>query len=314
MQPTNSDGMIQDCTNNQIYAATIGFFDGVHIGHIHLLDQLKEIAAQRGLKSMAITFPEHPRQILQADYRPRLLSTPEEKITLLNSSGIDYCMPFHFTTEIAGMSAYSFMKSFLQEKLGVNTLLVGHDHHFGHEPGTSYKDYRDIGIQIGMEVIQSTALLHEGQPVSSSRIRRELSQGNISLANTMLGHRYHIGGTVVHGLQNGRQMGFPTANLGPSCEFMQIPADGVYSALAHVDGETHYAMVNIGYRPTFKGQCKTIEAHLFNFDRDIYFKALELEFVSFIRPERKFNNPQELAAQLEEDKNTSLTTLNNLNL
>lgn len=290
-------------------AATIGFFDGVHIGHMHLLDQLKQIAAQRGLKSMAITFPEHPRQILQADYRPRLLSTPEEKIALLQASGIDYCMPFHFTTEIAGMSARTFMKSVLQERLGVSVLLVGHDHHFGHEKGTTYEDYRRIGQEIGMEVILSTALIYEGQPVSSSRIRRELSQGNMSQANTMLGHRYHIGGTVVHGLQNGRRMGFPTANLGPSCEFMQIPADGVYSALAHVDQETHYSMVNIGYRPTFQGQCKTIEAHLFNFDRDIYFHELELEFVSFIRAERKFSNPQELAAQLELDKNTSLLTL-----
>lgn len=300
--------------DNRTYAATIGFFDGVHIGHVHLLEQLKAIAAQRGLKSMAITFPEHPRQILQADYRPRLLSAPNEKIALLQASGIDYCMPFHFTTEIAGMSAYTFMKSFLQERLGVNTLLVGHDHHFGHEAGTTYLDYKKIGDQIGMDVILSTALLHEGIPVSSSRIRKELSMGNISQANIMLGHLYHIGGTVVHGLQNGRQMGFPTANLGPSCEFMQIPADGVYSALAHVDGETHYAMVNIGYRPTFKGECKTIEAHLFNFDRDIYFHELELEFVSFIRSEKKFSNPGELAAQLEHDRKTSLSTLKNISL
>lgn len=306
--------MIKNCADNLKYAATIGFFDGVHIGHVHLLEQLKGIAAQSGLKSMAITFPEHPRQILQADYRPRLLSTPEEKISLLQASGVDYCMPFHFTTEIAGMSAYTFMKSFLQERLGVKTLLVGHDHHFGHEAGTTYKDYREIGNQIGMEVVLSTALLHEGLPVSSSRIRRELSQGNIAQANLMLGHRYHIGGTVVHGLQNGRRMGFPTANLGPSCEFMQMPADGVYSALAHVDGETHYAMVNIGYRPTFMGECKTIEAHLFNFDRDIYFHELELEFVSFIRPEKRFGNPQELAVQLELDKKTSITTLENIEL
>jgi len=285
------------------YAATIGFFDGVHLGHVHLLESLKSIAKERGLKSMAITFPEHPRQILQSDYRPRLLSTPEEKMQRLEQTGIDYCFPLHFTSALAALDAETFMTDFLQKKLGVCTLLVGHDHHFGHDTNLTVEDYRRIGNKIGMEVIPSDAFLYEGAPISSSRIRRELVAGNVKAANDMLGYRYTISGTVIHGMQNGRKMGFPTANLGPYCEFMQIPADGVYSALATVDGETWPAMLNIGFRPTFEGKARTIEAHLLGFDRDIYFHELTLEFVDFLRPERRFESPQELAAQLEADRN-----------
>ena len=296
--------------DNNRYAATIGFFDGVHQGHVHLLEELKAIAAQRGLKSMAITFPEHPRQILQSDYRPRLLSTPDDKVRLLEQTGIDYCFPLHFTTALAALDARTFMIDFLQKKLGVSTLLVGHDHHFGHDTNLTVDDYRRIGDEIGMEVIPANAYLYEGSPISSSRIRRELVAGNVRAANNMLGYRYTISGTVIHGLQNGRKMGFPTANLGPYCEFMQIPADGVYSSIAKVDGEVWPAMLNIGFRPTFEGKARTIEAHLLGFDRDIYFHELTLEFVDFLRPERRFESPQELAAQLEADRNKVRQTIN----
>ena len=291
------------------YAATIGFFDGVHQGHVHLLEELKAIAQERGLKSMAITFPEHPRQILQSDYRPRLLSTPQDKMRLLEQTGIDYCFPLHFTSALAVLDAETFMTDFLQKKLGVSTLLVGHDHHFGHDTSLGVDDYRRIGNKIGMEVIPADAYLYEGIPVSSSRIRRELVAGNVKAANAMLGYRYTISGTVIHGMQNGRKMGFPTANLGPYCEFMQIPADDVYSALATVDGETWPAMLNIGFRPTFEGKARTIEAHLLGFDRDIYFHELTLEFVDFLRPERRFDSPEGLATQLEADRNKVRQTI-----
>ncbi|MBP5347171.1 MAG: bifunctional riboflavin kinase/FAD synthetase [Bacteroidaceae bacterium] len=294
---------------NNRYAATIGFFDGVHLGHVHLLEQLKAAATGRGLKSMAITFPEHPRQILQSDYRPRLLSTPDDKMRMLEQTGIDYCFPLHFTSALAAMDARSFMTDFLQKRLGVSMLLVGHDHHFGHDTNLNVNDYKKIGNEIGMEVIPADAYLYQGIPVSSSRIRRELVAGNVKQAAAMLGYRYTISGTVIHGLQNGRKMGFPTANLGPYCEFMQIPADGVYSALASVDGETWPAMVNIGYRPTFEGKARTIEAHLVGFDRDIYFHELTIQFVDFLRAERKFNSPQELALQLDADRKQVLETI-----
>ena len=284
------------------YSATIGFFDGVHLGHRHLLEHLKRTAAEHGLKSMAVTFIEHPRQILQAEYRPKLLLAPETKIRMIEETGIDLCLPLHFTTELSLMDARSFMESFLQKRLGVSLLMVGHDHHFGHDVNSTADDYRRIGREIGMEVTVSDALEYKGLPISSSRIRRELANGSITDVNAMLGYRYTISGTVIHGLQNGRRMGFPTANLGPYCEYMQVPADGVYSALATVDGETRPAMVNIGYRPTFQGKARTIEAHLLDFDRDIYFHELTLQFVDFLRPEIRFDSPESLAGQLESDR------------
>ena len=293
---------ISDPENRQ-YAATIGFFDGVHLGHVHLLRELTSVAKACHRKSMAITFPEHPRQILQSDYRPRLLSTPEDKMKLLEQTGIDFCFPLHFTSALAVMDARSFMTDFLQKKLGVGTLLVGYDHHFGHDTSLTIDDYKRIGNEIGLEVILASACLYQGSPISSSRIRRELVAGNVKTANNMLGYRYTLRGTVIRGMQNGRKMGFPTANLGPYCEFMQIPADGVYSSIATVDGETWPAMVNIGYRPTFKGNARTIEAHLLDFDRDIYFHELTLQFVDYLRPEKRFDSPDSLARQLESDRN-----------
>ena len=291
------------------YAATIGFFDGVHLGHRHLLEHLKNVAAERGLKSMAVTFIEHPRQILQSDYRPKLLLAPETKISMIGNTGVDLCLPLHFTSELSLMDARNFMEYFLQKKIGVSTLLVGHDHHFGHDINSTADDYRRIGQDIGMDVIISDALNYMGTPISSSRIRRELTNGNIKEVNDMLGYRYTITGTVIHGMQNGRKMGFPTANLGPYCEYMHIPADGVYSALATVDGETWPAMLNIGFRPTFQGNARTIEAHLLDFDRDIYFHELSLQFVDFLRPEKRFDSPDSLARQLDSDRNRVRATI-----
>ncbi len=294
-------------------AATIGFFDGVHRGHIHLIDELSEIATEENLHSMVVTFPEHPRQILQSDYKPLLLSTPEEKIMRLEQTKADMCFPLHFTKTLSQMDAYTFMKEFLQKKLGVQLLLVGHDHHFGCDKDKSLEDYKKIGDEIGMKVIGASALQFDGKPISSSRIRRKLAAGNIEKANNMLGYLYSISGTVVHGMQNGRKMGFPTANLGPYCDLMQIPCNGVYSAIASVDGASYPAMVNIGFRPTFNGQDnRTIEAHILNFSEDIYFKPLTLQFVSYIRSERKFNSPNELAQQLAIDKDTADKTIKSI--
>lgn len=287
-------------------AATVGFFDGVHLGHLNLIEQLAKIADERNLKSMVVTFPEHPRQVLQTDYKPLLLSTPEDKIEKLEHTVADICFPLHFTQKLSQMNARTFMESFLQKRLGVKTLLVGHDHHFGCEKGTNIEDYKVIGNEIGMEVIGATALLYDSSPISSSRIRRALANGSIEKANEMLGYQYSISGTVVHGLQNGRKMGFPTANLGPYCDLMQIPANGVYAAIATVEGKNYPAMLNIGFRPTFNGEGnRTIEAHIIDFSKDIYFQPLTLQFVSYIRAEKRFCSPSELALQLAKDKETA---------
>lgn len=292
--------------NNNLYAVTVGFFDGVHAGHRYLVDELKEIAAERGLKSQIVTFAEHPRQVVQSDYKPLLLSSPEDKFRMLDNTGVDLCTVLHFDTQMALMDAETFMREVLYEHLGARCLLMGHDHKFGHDNISDFNIYRRIGESIGIEVIQANAFIWNGRPVSSSRIRTCLNSGEVADATKMLGYYYTLKGTVVHGLKNGRKMGFPTANLGPYCELMQIPVNGVYAALASVQGETFKSMLNIGYRPTLNGDVntRTIEAHLLDFNRDIYGEELSLSIVHYLRPERRFDSLQALSAQLAKDRDT----------
>lgn len=288
------------------FAVTVGFFDGVHNGHRFLADKLKEAAALRGLKTRMVTFHEHPRLVLQDDFRPLLLTSPQQKLSLLGQLGVDSVTELHFTPQLAQMTAGGFMAEVLRDKLGAKCLLMGHDHRFGHDGITSFDTYHIIGESVGIEVISVPALLWEGVPVSSSRIRRCLSAGDAVSAASMLGRPYTISGAIVHGLRNGRKMGFPTANLSSECQYLQVPGNGVYAAWATVQGETFMSMVNIGYRPTVSGddQNRTIEAHLLDFDKDIYGERLSLGFVRYIRPESRFCDLPSLAAQLKLDRDS----------
>ena len=297
--------------SNKGYAVTVGFFDGVHKGHLHLIDTLRSMAAERGLSSRIVTFAEHPRQVLQSDFRPLLLSTAQDKCRMLEQCGADICTILHFTEELAMMDARSFMKDVLCDRLGAKCLLIGHDHRFGHDRITDFLRYREIGDGIGLEVIQDDALLYDEKPVSSSRIRHCLGQGDVESAAAMLGYQYSLTGTVVHGLRNGHRMGFPTANMELHCDMLQIPADGVYSAWATVGNETFKSMLNIGFRPTVNcaGGKRTIEAHLLDFDRDIYDEELTVRFVRYIRRERKFADMESLSAQLRRDRELISATL-----
>lgn len=289
---------------NTGFAATVGFFDGVHTGHRFLLEQLSLMAEKHNLRSMAVTFPEHPRLVLQQDYKPLLLSTPEDKIRMLSQKPIDICTPLHFTRQLSEMTARQFMKEILHDQLGIEVLLMGHDHHFGHDGVRDIREYQRIGNEVGIQVFKADALIYKDEPVSSSRIRRMLSVGNVREASAMLGYNYSMTGTVVHGFQNGRRIGFPTANLGPYNPFLQIPENGVYASIARIGAESFMSMVNIGFRPTFSGTTqRTIEANLFDFDRDIYGQELTLEFVDYIRPEQRFGSPALLAEQLMKDRN-----------
>lgn len=290
--------------SNNLYAVTVGFFDGVHCGHRYLLECLRKAAADRGLKSMIVTFSESPRQILRPECKVFLLNTPEDKIGRLQNCGIDVCQVIHFTPELASMDARSFMSEILYGQLGVRCIVLGYDHKFGHDRITNLSTYRKIGDEIGIEVIPSEPLIWTGAPVSSTRIKKNLECGYIREATEMLGYRYSINGIVVHGLKNGRKMGFPTANLEPHCNILQIPANGVYAALATVGGKTYKSMLNIGFRPTINGDNTklTIEAHLLDFDQDIYGEELSLSFVDYIRPERRFDSMEQLSAQLADDR------------
>ena len=282
--------------------ATIGFFDGVHLGHRFLIEQVKELAKDKGLRSALITFPVHPRQVMKSDYRPELLTTPEEKIELLKAQGVDYCIMLDFTVELSQLSALSFMKDILQQRYNVSTLIIGYDHRFGHNRSEGFEDYVRYGQQIGMNVYRAQACMIDDLNISSSLVRTHLLEGKIDLSTRYLGYNYSIEGVVVGGNRVGRTIGFPTANLDLRESNKLIPSDGVYAVRVEVKGCLYAGMLNIGYRPTLdNGSKKSIEVHILRFDEDIYDEKIRLYFVSRIRSEMKFSGLDELIAQLKRD-------------
>ncbi|GAK37200.1 riboflavin kinase [Bacteroides graminisolvens DSM 19988 = JCM 15093] len=278
------------------------FFDGVHLGHRFLIEQVKELAKDKGLRSALITFPVHPRQVMKSDYRPELLTTPEEKIELLKAQGVDYCIMLDFTVELSQLSALSFMKDILQQRYNVSTLIIGYDHRFGHNRSEGFEDYVRYGQQIGMNVYRAQACMIDDLNISSSLVRTYLLEGKIDLSTRYLGYNYSIEGVVVGGYRVGRTIGFPTANLDLRESNKLIPSDGVYAVRVEVKGCLYAGMLNIGYRPTLdNGSKKSIEVHILRFDEDIYDEKIRLYFVSRIRSEMKFSGLDELIAQLKRD-------------
>lgn len=290
------------------YAATVGFFDGVHTGHRFLIAELKKESAKRGLKSMVITFKVHPRKVLHAAYLPQLLTTAEEKLEQLKSTGVDEVVELDFTTEMAQLTAAEFIKQILAEQLGVKLLLVGHDHRFGKNREEGFPEYVAYGKQNGMEVIQATRYSTEQfSHISSSEVRNALLNGEIERANTLLTYPYAFTGYVVSGFQVGKKIGFPTANLNPVEPDKLIPGIGVYAVLIDWKGNSYKGMMNIGRRPTLdNGDAVSLEVHIINFDADIYHQQLKVTFIRKIRDEKKFNSIDELIEQLKSDKKVVL--------
>ena len=288
--------------------ATIGFFDGVHLGHRYLIDRLVKTAREEGRKAVVITFDEHPRKVLQSDYQPELLCTLDSKLILLSKTGVDATVVLHFDRRLADMSAQEFMQQVLHKQLNVRKLFIGYDHRFGHNRQESFADYVRYGAQMGMEVVQAQALDVDGIHISSSAIRSLLKEGEVQLANRCLDYPYTIIGKVVSGYHEGRKLGFPTANLDISHFGQLAPAPGVYAVKVRLEKQVamRWGMMNIGMRPTFGGKVRTLETHIFNFEGDIYDQLLLVSFVKRIRAERKFDSTDELAEQLREDEQAVL--------
>ena len=289
--------------------ATIGFFDGVHLGHRHLINQVKMAASLNGWCSSIITFPVHPRQIIQSDYQPSLLSSPEEKIELLATTGIDNCILLPFTKELSQLTAWEFMQ-LLYEQYQVRMLVIGYDHRFGHNRAETFEDYCRYGRELGIHIMQATAYTQEQDKVSSSAIRRALLSGEVSTATKYLGYSYFLQGTIVGGYQVGRKIGFPTANLRVDFSNKLIPSVGVYAVYVYVNGQKYKGILNIGHRPTLNnGADLSIEVHILDFEGDIYHQPMRIEFIDFLRTEAKFQSTEELALQIQKDKEAALLVL-----
>ena len=301
--------VIEDIHPQSPTVATIGFFDGVHLGHRFLIQQVKVAATQTGWQSSIITFPVHPRQVIQSEFQPQLLSSPEEKIELLTSTGIDNCILLPFTRELSKLTAYEFMQ-LLYDKYKVRMLVIGYDHRFGHNRTETFEDYCRYGRELGIHIMQATAYSQEQDKVSSSAIRRALLSGDIRTASKFLGYHYYLEGTVVDGYKVGRKIGFPTANLRVDFPNKLIPSIGVYAVYVYVNGEKHKGMLNIGYRPTINnGTDLSIEVHIIEFQGDIYHQKMRIEFIEFLRPEEKFHSVDELILQMQKDKEDTIRVL-----
>ena len=282
--------------------ATIGMFDGVHLGHQYVLQQVMQTAHERGLQSMAITFDHTLRN-------EALLTTLDEKLSLLQQMGIDRTEVLAFTEELRQMTAREFMQQVLKERLDVRVLLIGYDNRFGRGRSEGFDDYVRYGRELGIDVIQLSA----HGTVCSSLIRQQLKEGRVAEAAHMLGHPYLLEGRVEHGEHIGTRLGFPTANLVPEDRQQLIPASGVYAVRVALDHQPalHAAMMNIGHRPTFEGQHTTLEVHVLHLNENLYGRHLTVHFIERLRNEQRFDSERALVRQLEADARQVEELLNN---
>lgn len=287
-------------------------FDGVHLGHRHLLDRLKELAALRGKDSLLITFWPHPRQVLFPDQSGlAYLNTLSEKLTLLEAAGIDHTLILPFTWDFSRLSACEFIAEYLVQQLNIDFLLVGFNHHFGRDRQGSVEDLLKCTAAGSFGIEKQDAYVLHDQALSSSLIRQLLQDGKVDQASEYLGYPYFVDGRVISGNRIGRSIGFPTANLEILDPHKLLPSTGVYAVYVDYQGIRYKGMLNVGYRPTIveEEKKKNVEVHLFNFNHDLYEQEVRLIFVQKLRDEQKFGSVDELKAQLEVDKGTTLKLL-----
>lgn len=300
---------------NQDTVLTIGTFDGVHRGHKTILNRLKDIAEKNNLRSVVMTMDPHPQIVLQkSDKKPiSLLTNINERISEFRNSAIDACVVMTFSYEFSQIPAEEFIREYLVKKVGVKKILIGYDHMFGKDRDGDQSLLERLGIELGFGVERLEPMQDDDVIISSTKIRNALVEGNIELANEMLGYEYKLQGTVVHGDNRGKDLGFPTANILPPNMSKLVPGNGVYIVSAMIDGEKFYGMTNVGTRPTFHDvDARNIEVHFLNLDMDLYEKEITIQFLKFIRKEKKFSGPEELVTQIEKDKQTAINYINSL--
>lgn len=289
---------------------TIGSFDGVHLGHRHVLKQLNKIALENSGESVVFTFSPHPVKVLAPDKEFVLLTTIDEKIELLEKAGVNHLILFPFTKEFSKLAYVDFVKTILVEKLGINTLLTGYDNTIGKNREGDFNQLVKISHKLEFNVVQQNELNVEDGKLSSTNIRNLLTQGKLFESSRLLGYPYILSGVVVHGHQIGNKLGFPTANLMPP-DNKFIPGNGVYAILVDYRWATYKGMMNIGVRPTIDDSAPkpVIEAHLFGFNDNLYDEFIKISIIRKLRDEFKFNSVDALRSQLKKDKQFALETL-----
>jgi riboflavin kinase/FMN adenylyltransferase len=279
----------------------LGNFDGMHRGHLKIIERVRRGAEERGSTAVAMTFDPHPSKIVRPDKAPPLLMTHQQKLEALARGGMHGVAIVRFTPELAQWDPETFVRSVLVEWLHVAEVWVGANFLFGHDRSGNFSLLRSLGARYGFRAEKIDPVRYKDFVVSSTRVRRLVSEGRVDEAGALLGHYYGLDGTVVQGQKRGRELGFPTANLCPENEL--VPPAGVYATTANIDGMSYPALTNIGTRPTFEsGDENVIETHVLDINKDMYGAKLRLGFVQRLRDEKKFDGVDALKAQIETDR------------
>ena len=302
---------IADFDTSEKTIVTIGTFDGIHVGHKKILKNLITTARKEGKKSVLLTFFPHPRMVLQKDKTILLLNTLDEKSMLLEKMGLDYLIIHPFNKEFSRLNALDFVRDVLVNKLNTSRLIIGYDHHFGKNREGNIHQLKEYSLLYDFKIEENPAQDIDDVSVSSTKIRSALKEGNLKTANNYLGYYYMISGAVVRGKKLGGTIGFPTANIEIKEPYKLIPSTGVYVIRTQINNVLYNGIMNIGFNPTVLGKYKTIEAHLFDFNENLYGKKIKIEFLYFLREEQKFKSVKELVTQLNIDKENAISFLSN---
>lgn len=295
--------------NNKSFV-TIGTFDGVHLGHQKVLSNLVSKAKKNNASSVLLTFFPHPQMVLQKDSDIKLINTIDERIKLLEKTGLEILVIQEFTKVFAEKTALDFVKNVLVDHLKISNLIIGYDHRFGKNREGNFDQLTKYGKIFGFEVTKISQQEIDHITISSTKIRKAIELGNIEEANRYLGYFFMLTGEVVKGKNLGEKIGYPTANLAIKETYKLLPKTGSYIIKSELENKTVYGMMNIGYNPTVKGKTQTIEIHFFNFNKDLYGKNIQIEVLEFLRDEQKFDSVSALKNQLKTDKQKSLEIIN----
>lgn len=291
---------------------TIGTFDGVHIGHQKIIEQLNLLKSGEDEVSMILTFFPHPRRVLDQSNDIKMLNTLEEKIDLLSKFGLDQLIIEPFTQEFSRLSALEFVRDILVNKLHLKKLVIGYDHHFGRNREGNFEQLTEYGKLYGFEVVEIPAQEISAVSVSSTKIRKAIDQGDMDTANAYLGYPYRLTGDIVKGQGLGRKLKFPTVNLEVNEDYKLIPRKGVYAVRTAINGMKVSGMMNIGFRPTVGGSGRTIEVHLLDYEGDLYGARLQVDVLARLRDEVKFESVDDLSEQLRKDEANTRSVLSKM--
>jgi riboflavin kinase/FMN adenylyltransferase len=305
---------ISEVTHDTKTAVTLGTYDGLHLAHRQVIDKVTSLAKQKGLRSFIVTFEPHPQEVLKNKTPDiKLLTAIDEKLRLFEAAGVENVLVIKFTEEFSKTEARGFYEKYIAGGIGLSDLVIGYDHLFGRNREGSFETLKSLGNEFGFEIHRVEEIDVEGKPISSTRIRHALAEGNIEEANKLLGYEYGFDGIVVEGDKVGRTIGYPTVNLKPVKENKVMPKEGIYCVRVIHNNTEYYGMMYHGFRPTLsEGIKRALEVHIFDFNSNVYGEDITISFLTRLRDDMKFSGKDELIAQIDKDKEDSLKYINEL--